>query len=472
MLSKANILATLNEVNKLLPARKDLSEVVFEKIQKGMECHIEVSGTRRSFGYQIEDISVDIEFMFEAISKRDFDAFPLTIEDITVRRFLENKGFGREQNAEFNSSGASMRLIASFLVLTDTCELQLDDLVQNEQLNIAGKELSKFIDFLDEEDGLGIDNITGVYRTEWDAGSGEVNSIKFVLRKSSDGSHMLVTQESKRAVKNEPNMGFVRVAHGWCVFNSSDVLFMIVKSREGRSIFYSSSHIQFESDKQPNIERIVFQRHDMNFDSVKNSEEAISSDGFKAFLAKRQFLFSRIKGETLTFKQPFVDRKRYRWSEIEQTRSAARNVIELKRKATAMDEAEREKLSKEMLDCIIGIENKDEERFFQLLKMGASINYQHPKMGYTVMHAVACSYPEFFTEVLRLSQEDYNFLTRDNDGNLASTWALHTHPQNKLYKMMREEEIAYGKSLGVWPDPFRDRPWDEVFTPEPPEPPV
>ena len=399
MLSKANILATLNEVNKLLPARKDLSEVVFEKIQKGMECHIEVSGTRRSFGYQIEDISVDIEFMFEAISKRDFDAFPLTIEDITVRRFLENKGFGREQNAEFNSSGASMRLIASFLVLTDTCELQLDDLVQNEQLNIAGKELSKFIDFLDEEDGLGIDNITGVYRTEWDAGSGEVNSIKFVLRKSSDGSHMLVTQESKRAVKNEPNMGFVRVAHGWCVFNSSDVLFMIVKSREGRSIFYSSSHIQFESDKHPNIERIVFQRHDMNFDSV-------------------------------------------------------------------------EKLSKEMLDCIIGIENKDEERFFQLLKMGASINYQHPKMGYTVMHAVACSYPEFFTEVLRLSQEDYNFLTRDNDGNLASTWALHTHPQNKLYKMMREEEIAYGKSLGVWPDPFRDRPWDEVFTPEPPEPPV
>ena len=218
----------------------------------------------------------------------------------------------------------------------------------------------------------------------------------------------------------------------------------------------------------PTWKKIILQRHDRNFDACFDSRQVFSEKKFEQFMEKRQHVFSKITGDILTFEQPFdAKNRKSRLSGMpymDKTRSSALNVVSIERKDKAMDEAEKKRLNREMLDCIIDVQYRDEERFFELLDSGASINWQHPRIGCTVMHAVGRFNPDFFREVLKRSHEEYNFLIRDNNKWLASGWAFENYPHSRhLYELMRAEEVEYGRLRGIYPGSLRNRTWKEAF---------
>ena len=472
LMEKDQLLAVLNEVGRQLPVNRNIDIKIVKRIRASLEDHISASSVRRPEGYSEYDISVDIEFKFEEISKEDFDQYSVKIKDITVKKFLLDEGFGRDADGAFkntNSASNSIRLIAAFLILSDTNSLTFDDLTNPNLSNVFAKNLTSFIDFADEDGDVRLDHIQGIYVAKIESKISEVDSIQLILEKSSDGSHLLAEEKFTSGLSTNDNWNSTSKAYGWCIKTQSDILLLVLKNpKTEASVLYTSLHFQLDKASLPSMEKVLFQRHDRHFDSCSDSHEAVSHSEFADFLKKHQLVFSKKTADILTFEKPFDARTRKRsLSKMigmdDDTRSSAANVIDIERKENIMDEEETEKLSKEMLECIIDIANKDEERFFELLDMGASINYRHPKLNCTVMHAVGQFYPEFFEEVLKRSHEEYDFLIRDKNGHLASGWAFDTYPHNPLYELMRKKEIEYGKEQNVYPDSLRDRPWDEVF---------
>ena len=256
--TKLHLITVLNGVSSVLPPKQELDNDIIQRIQKNLKEHIDASNNRRPEGYEIDDVSVDINFKFEDISKNDFNAFPLTIEDITIRKFLRNTNFSRNESEALkgvNPANQSLRLIAAFLVLSDTNSLTLDDLVNHKLSNLIAKHFSEFIGCNDDED-LSLDVIEGVYTAEWNSDLAETTSIQLILEKSFDGSHLLAEEKLFSKLKTQTTMSVSKRAYGWCVPTCSDVLVIMLKDPKNQSFsFYTSLHIQLDESFNPNMEK-------------------------------------------------------------------------------------------------------------------------------------------------------------------------------------------------------------------------
>lgn len=449
-------LDTLKKVSELLPANKELEPELIQLLRDQLKAFIEASEWISSNGTRARtelDLSNAIGEMFSEIPKDVFQDFPLTVGDITLSNFINDTTHYHKKREGFNTKSKSIRLIAAFLVCEALSTLQLDDLVLKDLHNIAASYLSQFIDNSPEKGDLTLGELVGYFSSKRSTGK-DVIATNLAIDMSRDGSHLFIEERRSIASKSSPfQRKNTRCYYGWGVLTQGNaVLFFLKETKSEFTHIFVSTTVSLEGGIRYTADKITFLRFKSPLPYLSDGPEYPSS-------VLEQNLYHFVKTDLpLTVNKPIHDKnakRELRKLRLNRTRfSPGRPII--KTRGIIMDDEKKQLLSKELFAILSRDMDYDFDRVFELLDMGASINYQDPKTEATVIHLAASWDLRTVREILQRSQEEYDYLTRSRKKYLASSWASQ-NMESGVYDFLRKKEIEAGLKIGVWPDVLRNR---------------
>lgn len=460
MEEKHQILRELEDINNLLPPGRDIEPKLIKLIREIMIDYFGEPDNKSVFGEEISDF-----FITKEISQEDFSKFPLSVDNRTINKFMEDSNFSRSENSSkggINTKNKSIRSIAAFLVANKKIAFSVEDVLHEKLGNNVAREVAAFAKNNYDEESKSLEEFIGKFYSEKEIDN-EVIYRKLEFIKSDDGSHFLV--EERREIKNKftKKKGPIKAYLGWAIKTQDDTLIVFLKDENlGKIHNYISLHIETDESKKFETKNILLFRIAGDFKKSSSSIELMNSKEITEDINKNILLFKRF-GTMLTDNKLLDAKKIKRLSRqfgADSRSSYAKNVIKMERNFVIMDADKKQKLNRELFNSIADVENLNLSRFFELLDMGASINYQDKITGATVMHLVAM-WPDtdIYNEVITKSKEEYNYLIRDKQNRLASSWAFNNYPDSKeLYKVIREREVEAGEKAGVNPQILRSTP--------------
>ena len=379
----------------------------------------------------------------------DDECFKKRVDLRTLQKFLKNF---REPRGTLIPNLKTLKQVVAYLVLDSDSPMTLDDIRFKTFNNKIAQNLSIFMGSHEPEpEDLKIEALVGIYETQKDLGQ-DIDHRQLYIQASDDGTHFLATE--LRQIKNKKsqfNHDDIASYDGYgCVTYSGELIFFMTRVKSGG--IYSAFTMGIDGENKISKLQLLITDKAFNIDNDLSDQ-----------VLNKTYLFEKKTADILTFSLPNNDKTRADiMLQILATYGGSRSAAEdyaTERMFITMDEAEKQRLGKELLE-LLEDESHCPDAVIELIEKGAPLDYQHPKTKFSPLHHLACSNVEFYQAAIDHSPHEINFLVRDRNDYLPSAWAADVvhFAGHDTYNAIKANEIAAGNEKGVIPWVTREVP--------------